>query len=224
MDKSAGAIQTLNPVSFFNILDQIFEIERKLEGIKEPNSISRNIEKIKVFFAEIFGTPSDPEVGLFYHDPLGEKYDETRTDIDGNIAGESTDNLVVTEVIKPIIRKVVSREEADTVIVDKKTLPRSLDDFTLSKCVRKGVVVVESKTTRKDIEKEQPEEIKEESGETTETSDSDQKPKLADKEKPESQEREDESKQLASAVNEQLEDKKIIISHQDYLLKNLLII
>ena len=142
MDNKETGLMFISPLVYSNILDQIFEIERKLEGLKEPNNISRNIEKIKVFFAEIFGTPSDPEVGLFYHDPLGEKYDETRTDIDGNIAGESTDNLVVTEVIKPIIRQG-----------DKKKLTRSLDDFALSRCVRKGVVVVESKTTRKDIEK-----------------------------------------------------------------------
>ena len=139
--------------SLYDILDQIFEIERKLEGIKEPNSISRNVENIKDFFERIYGTPSEPDVGLFYHDPIGDDYNETRTDLVASIAGESADNLVVTEVIKPIIRKVVSKEEANTVIVDKKKLPRSLEDFTLSRCVRKGVVVVESKTTRKDIEK-----------------------------------------------------------------------
>jgi hypothetical protein len=193
MDKSAGATQTLNPVLFFNILDQIYVIERKLEGIKEPNNISRNIEKIKDFFEKIYGTPSKPDVGLFYHDPIGDDYNETRTDLEASIAGESADNLVVTEVIKPIIR-----------LGDRKKLSRSLDDLDTSRCVRKGVVVVESKTTRKDIEKEQPEDKKEESGETTGTSDSDQEPKLADKEKPESQEREDESKQLTSAENDQL--------------------
>jgi hypothetical protein len=42
--------------------------------------------------------------GLTIHNPLGETYDQTRLDCEANIAGESTENLVITEVIKPIIR------------------------------------------------------------------------------------------------------------------------
>ena len=58
----------------------------------------------------------------------------------------------------------------------------------------------------KSIMKEQPEEKKEESGETTETSDSDQEPELADKEEPGSREKEEESKQLAGADKNQLKE------------------
>ena len=41
--------------------------------------------------------------GFSYRNPLGEAYNETRTDCDASIAGGSAENLVITEVIKPIV-------------------------------------------------------------------------------------------------------------------------
>ncbi|MCS6903802.1 MAG: hypothetical protein RML72_05115 [Bacteroidia bacterium] len=85
---------------FLDILNQIFEIEKKLEKIQESNTISRNLEKLKNIFAtELYAD----QAGLIIHNPLGENYDSTRIDCDASIAGESTENLVITEVIKPII-------------------------------------------------------------------------------------------------------------------------
>jgi hypothetical protein len=37
--------------------------------------------------------------GLVYHNPIGEPYNETRTDIEASISGNSADNLIITEVI-----------------------------------------------------------------------------------------------------------------------------
>jgi hypothetical protein len=108
------------PKKYIEILDQVFEIEKKLESISEPNSISRNINRIKECFENLM-----PECGLVYQNPLGEKFSETRTDLEASIAGNYADNLVVTEVIKPIIR--LRTNSGVTTIV------------------RKGVVVVESK-------------------------------------------------------------------------------
>jgi hypothetical protein len=108
------------PKKFIEILDQVFEIEKKLDGISEPNSIGRNVNRLKECFEDLMS-----DGGLIYHNPLGEKYNETRTDLDASIAGNSADNLVVTEVIKPIIR--LRTNTGVTTIV------------------RKGVVVVESK-------------------------------------------------------------------------------
>ncbi|MCK9280218.1 MAG: hypothetical protein M0P71_06335 [Melioribacteraceae bacterium] len=82
-------------------LNQIFEIERKLAKIPESNSISRNLNKLKYIFEnQLLGE----ENGLVYHNPINEKFDETRIDCEATIAGESTENLIITEVIKPIIR------------------------------------------------------------------------------------------------------------------------
>lgn len=46
----------------------------------------------------------DDTTGFVYYNPIGEDYNITRTDCEASIAGDSTDNLLITEVIKPIIR------------------------------------------------------------------------------------------------------------------------
>jgi len=138
MDKPKGRPQgapyqnMIKTDSLFNLMDQVFEIEQKLEVIKEPNSIKkRNISRIKDIFKNIHATPSEPNCGLSYHNPIiGEKYDETRTDLEASIAGESTKDLVIKEVNKPIIRFRAPG---------------------IDRIVRKGVVVVGSKTNKKEI-------------------------------------------------------------------------
>jgi hypothetical protein len=111
--------------SYFELLDQLFEIERKLESIEESNSISRNLNKMKdIFETNLFSSSTSSEIGFTYHNPIGESYNETRLDLEASIAGNSTVNLVIKEVIKPIIRY---KSGGSTLIA------------------RKGVVVVESK-------------------------------------------------------------------------------
>ncbi len=100
---------------YLYILNQIFEIEQKTSKINEKNSIDRNIQRLKNYFENI---------GIVYYNPVGEKYSETRTDCEASIAGESTDNLIITEVIKPIIR---------------------LNQDGLTHIIQKAVVVVETK-------------------------------------------------------------------------------
>ena len=86
---------------YLDMLNQVFEIDKKAERLEEHNSISRNVNKLKEMFeTELFPNGS----GLTYYNPIGEPYNETRTDCEASIAGESTDDLVITEVIKPIIR------------------------------------------------------------------------------------------------------------------------
>jgi hypothetical protein len=95
------------------VLNQVFEIEKKLTLHGDPASLIRNIDRIK---------GSMEEFGLFYEDPTGEEFDETRTDLEATISGRGTERLRVVEVIKPIIRMG----------------PRAL-----SRVVQKGIVVVE---------------------------------------------------------------------------------
>jgi hypothetical protein len=110
---------------YFELLDQLFEIERKLESIEESNSISRNLNKMKdIFETNLFSSSTSSEIGFTYHNPIGESYNETRLDVEASIAGNSSENLVIKEVIKPIIRY---KSGGSTLIA------------------RKGVVVVESK-------------------------------------------------------------------------------
>ena len=115
------------PKQYSDLIDQIFEIERKLERIDESNSIHRNINKMKDVFEHIGDTASENNIGFTYHNPIGEDYNETRIDLEASIAGDSTKELVIIEVIKPIIRY---KKGNSSVIA------------------RKGVVIVESKNKK----------------------------------------------------------------------------
>jgi hypothetical protein len=76
------------------ILNQLFDMEKKVSGNEAMGKLQRNIDRIKGYYEEM---------GLTYANPMGEKFNETRTDCEASIVGEQTDNLVITEVIKPII-------------------------------------------------------------------------------------------------------------------------
>jgi hypothetical protein len=77
------------------IINQFFEIEKKLAALNGAESAQRNVERIKSYFEEM---------GYQIHNPLGESYSETRTDCEASIAGASAENLYINEVIKPIVR------------------------------------------------------------------------------------------------------------------------
>ncbi|MBK8613089.1 MAG: hypothetical protein IPN85_06280 [Flavobacteriales bacterium] len=87
------------PKLYIDILDQVFEIEKKLASIEQTNSIARNINRLKELMAGI-----NDDAGLSYEIPLGETFNETRNDVEASISGDSAEDLVITEVIKPIIR------------------------------------------------------------------------------------------------------------------------
>jgi hypothetical protein len=100
------------------LLNQLFEIEKKLTASEtsDPSNCLRNVGKIKDAMEEQY---------LFYQDPLGQPFNETRTDLEATISGTGTDNLRVVEVMKPIIRE---------------------GNQTMSRVIQKGIVVVESQT------------------------------------------------------------------------------
>lgn len=52
---------------YIEILDQVFEIEKKLDSISEPNSIGRNVNRLKEYFEYLM-----PDGGLIYQNPIGE--------------------------------------------------------------------------------------------------------------------------------------------------------
>lgn len=90
------------PQAYLDIMNQIFEIEKKTINLNEENSIQRNINKIKNILEEEF-FKSEQLIGFTYHNPLGETYLDTRTDCDATIQGSDNGNLEIIEVIKPII-------------------------------------------------------------------------------------------------------------------------
>ena len=103
------------PKWVLTLLNNLYEIERKLSLHGDPGNAGKNVEKIKDFCRE---------EGFFYEDPLAQPFMETRTDLEATISGQGTENLVVAEVIKPIIR--IGRAE-------------------LSWVIQRGIVIVQSK-------------------------------------------------------------------------------
>jgi len=101
--------------AFLRLINQVYEIEQRISKAPDSERIARNVMKMKDALLEL---------GFFYEDPLGQSYRETRTDLEATIAGSGTEDLVVVEVHKPIVRHGV--EES-------------------SRVVQKGIVVVESR-------------------------------------------------------------------------------
>lgn len=116
------------PQQYLDLVNQVFDIEKKLSLIKEENSIQRNINRLKDLVENELFKGTGGTIGLAYHNPLGEIYSDTRTDCEASIAGTSADNLEIVEVIRPII--YYSYIEDDKII---KTI------------VQKAVVVAKSK-------------------------------------------------------------------------------
>lgn len=107
------------PKSILVALNQLFEIEQKLNKNGDTANLQRHVTKMKDAFAEF---------GLAYEDPMGQSFKETRTDLEATISGAGTENLVVVEVIKPIVRATLREGSAE-----------------FSKIIQQGIVVVETK-------------------------------------------------------------------------------
>lgn len=91
------------PQPYLDLVNQVFEVEKKVGQIKEDNSLHRNIGKLRNLIENELFNDGRGSLGLSYHDPLGEPYNVSRTDCEANIAGTGADNLEIVEVIKPII-------------------------------------------------------------------------------------------------------------------------
>jgi hypothetical protein len=80
--------------SQIKILNQFFELEKKAQKMADGALLQRPIDRIREAYEEM---------GYRVHNPLGEPYNETRTDVEANIVGQQTNGLIITDVIKPII-------------------------------------------------------------------------------------------------------------------------
>jgi hypothetical protein len=115
MLSTPGSPMLAVPRWVLSILNNAFEIERKLAKHGDPGNALRNIEKLKAALAE---------ADFFFEDPMDQPFRETRTDLEASISGTGTDDLVVVEVIKPIVR---------------------FGNRDSSRVVQKGIVVVQSR-------------------------------------------------------------------------------
>lgn len=80
---------------FLTLINQIFDLRRKAERMDQGRSVLRNLRRMSAALEEM---------GFTWHDPTGEAYDETRTDCEASIAGDSSQQLHIAETVKPIIR------------------------------------------------------------------------------------------------------------------------
>lgn len=112
--KTSSNVTVQIPKFLLLIINNIFEIQKKVEFSDENLNIGRNLTKI----CEALG-----EQGLTFENPLGQKFNQTRTDLDATISGQGTEELVVVDVLKPIIR---------------------LGNSNNSVVVQKGIVIVEA--------------------------------------------------------------------------------
>jgi hypothetical protein len=93
----------------------IFELEKKVLPKDNNSGLERIILKMKRVLEEN---------NLYIYDPSGEKYTETRTDVEANIVSQNSgNNLYISQVIKPIIY---------------------IDKDGIKQLLQKGVVTVES--------------------------------------------------------------------------------
>lgn len=85
-----------NPIdpAILTIANAQYELEKKLGQNPGMNIALRHLARIKNALESL---------GLIIQDPQGEPYNETRTDLEASIEGQSTEDLKVVSVIKPII-------------------------------------------------------------------------------------------------------------------------
>jgi hypothetical protein len=106
------------PKGMLTAMNQLYELEQKIKKCDDLGNLARNVSRMKDAFAEL---------GLAYEDPMGQPFTDTRTDLEASISGATTEDLVVVEVIKPIIRMLLRDGTRE-----------------FSKIVQRGIVVVES--------------------------------------------------------------------------------
>lgn len=110
-----------NALNYIALVNQVFEIERKISKLNDSGTISRNIDKIRTLFSE---------AGLTYHDPIGETYNDTRTDCEAQVLTGGDGQKVITETIKPIVR---------------------LSNGGFTRIVQKAIVIVEENSQNKEV-------------------------------------------------------------------------
>ncbi len=76
------------------IINQFALLEMKLQEGNKDESVQRIIQRIKSVWEEM---------GFVYNLPIGEKYNDTRTDVVANIVGEIGNEMTITQIVKPII-------------------------------------------------------------------------------------------------------------------------
>jgi hypothetical protein len=111
-----------SPTWLLKVMNNLYEIDRKLALHGDGGHVMRNVEKIKDALSDHINYE------IFYEDPMGQMFKETRSDLDVTITGNSSEDLYVVEVIKPIIRIVIASSKYSQVIQKGSVVVASKND------------------------------------------------------------------------------------------------
>ena len=76
------------------VLNQIFELQQKINNGPDAASFERNFSRLFDIFEED---------GFVIQNPINEMYNESRTDYEASIIGEAGKKMKISRVLKPII-------------------------------------------------------------------------------------------------------------------------
>lgn len=128
MQLPIDALQTRDVQFAVKALNTLYGLRNKLRRIEcgpSADSVGRGLDDLTRMFTTEW---IDSDCRFEMHDPVGEPYSETRSDCEASIAGESIDDLVIVQTMKPIIRRVMKEGTGESSIV-----------------IQKGVVVARNK-------------------------------------------------------------------------------
>ena len=77
-----------------HIINQIHGVEDRTRQLPDHDFYHRRFDRIRDLFREL---------QIHIHNPIGEAYDQTRTDCEAIMDGDPVPPLAIVEVIKPII-------------------------------------------------------------------------------------------------------------------------
>ncbi len=95
--------------SYVYTLNQLHEMKKKLRVTADASNVNRNIARIEEHLASNLSLPIRLDgalgaAGLYVEDPINEPYDGRRADIDAELLAPLSDRLVITEVLRPVIK------------------------------------------------------------------------------------------------------------------------
>ena len=102
-------------MNYIQLINQIAEVENRIAQDDLMPKYERNFNRIRTLLEE---------EGFIYKYPVGERYRESNADYEANIVGRESVEMIITQVIKPVIY----RREADRVTL-----------------VQRGIVMIEAK-------------------------------------------------------------------------------
>ncbi len=96
-------------------MKQLYEIINQLSALEAKLNKQEDYQRYFIRCKQSF-----EEIGITYYAPINEKFDETRTDVEATISGLETKNMLITQVIKPIIVQDGAIVQRGIVIVEGK--------------------------------------------------------------------------------------------------------